>query len=381
MRVLVSMDKLKGTATAAEACAAVSRGLRRAEPGLDVRELPMADGGDGTLDALLHGGYDHDTLVVPAADGRPESARVARRDGTYLVEIAEICGLGGARPTAGMAERADSSGVGDAIRHALDAGAGEIQVGLGGSATSDGGAGMLRRLGARFLDRAGQPLAAGGSALAELAELDWSGLDPRLASIRLLGLCDVDSPLLGASGAAEVFGPQKGADPAAVHRIEAGLSRFAQVVARTPPPAGFADPNAAGAGAAGGLGWGLRLLGAELAGGGERIADALGLDAATSGADLVITGEGRLDRQSLAGKTPAVVAGVARHHRVPVAAVVGQDRLGEEAARLGLVRVVALERIAGPTVGDRDRTIRALEQAGTLLAATVAQAQRDAPAR
>jgi len=380
MRVLVSMDKFKGTATAAEACAAVARGLRRADPGLEVRALPMADGGDGTLDALLHSGYDHDTLTAPDADGHPRTARVARRGGTWLVEIAEICGLGGRQPTPGTAERADSSGVADAIRHALDAGACEIRIGLGGSATSDGGAGMLRRLGVRFLDRTGGPLPVGGAALAELGDLDWSGLDPRLAAVRLRGLCDVDSPLLGASGAARVFGPQKGADPAAVERLEAGLSRFAQVVARTPPPAGFVDPAAAGAGAAGGLGWGLRLIGAELAGGGEQIADAVGLDAAAAGADLVITGEGRLDPQSLAGKTPAVVAEIARRRRIPVAAVVGQDRLGSESARLGLIRVVELERIAGPTAGDRDRTLWALDQAGALLAPTAREAPRPAPA-
>lgn len=368
MRIVVAMDKFKGTVTAFEACAAVARGLHRARPDIEVVELPMADGGDGTLDVLLHHGYDQYLIPLLGAHGVPRSARVARQGRTTLIEVAEICGLGATEPTAEMAEHADSTGVGEAIVDALDVGASEIEVALGGSATSDGGAGMLRGLGARFLDAQGRPLAAGGSALTGLARIDWSGLDPRLTTIRLVGLRDVDSPVLGPVGAARRFGPQKGADSEAVDRLETGLAQFASVVAHMPPPTGFVAPDTPGSGAAGGLGWAILLLGGSLTSGGDRIAGALGLDEMIASSDAVITGEGRLDEQTLMGKSPAVVIYAARRHARPVAAVAGQNRLGEDPSRFGLAEVLSLECLASGTARDPALTVTTLERAGAMIA-------------
>ncbi|MCT1478676.1 glycerate kinase [Microbacterium sp. p3-SID336] len=368
MRILVAMDKFKGTATAADACAAVRRGLGAARADLVVRDLPMADGGDGTLQALIHAGFVAEDVVVRDALGAPLDSTIAHQDGVWLIEVATVCGLGGRRPTTDEAERADSSGVGDAVRHALDAGATAVHVALGGSATSDGGAGMLRQLGVRLLDRAGAPLPRGGAALTDLHRIDWSGLDPRLTSVALTGLCDVDTPLLGTDGAAAGFGPQKGADAGAVARLEAGLARFAEVATHDRPPSGAVDPRHPGAGAAGGLGWGLLLLGAELRSGGEAVAEVMGLDAEIARSDAVITGEGRLDAQSLAGKVPSVVVRMAARHGVPVYAIVGQDQLGERARAAGLAGVLSLGDLAPGTEHDPALTLLTLEQAGAHLA-------------
>ncbi|GAB3402587.1 glycerate kinase [Schumannella luteola] len=368
MRVLIAMDKFKGTATAAEAGESVARGLITAVPSLKVEVMALADGGDGTLAALLGAGYERVDIDVPDARGVVESAPVAHRKTEWIIEVAAICGLGAARPTPRMAETADSSGIGAAIEASLDRGATEIRVGLGGTATSDGGAGMLRRLGVRFRDAQGGDIPPGAAALRQLASIDWSGLDPRLATARIIGLCDVTSPLLGPTGAAAVFGPQKGADATTVDRIEKGLTRLAAVSAENRPPAGPLDAATAGAGAAGGLGWALLAIGGALVSGGELIAQTLQLDRSVEVADLVVTGEGRLDPQSLSGKAPAIVAASARRARVPVVAVVGQDQLGDDALALGLTHVIALADLAAGTDRDPALTLRTLELAGTQLA-------------
>jgi glycerate kinase len=333
MHVVVAPDKLKGSLTAEQAASAIAIGLRRVVPDLEIRRCPVADGGDGTVDAAISRGWDERTTTVTGPFGTPVTARWAQQGSTALIELAEASGLrqaGGRRD----ALLATSRGTGELVRAALDAGCDEVVVGLGGSACTDGGAGMLQALGARVVDHEGRALPDGGGALERAARLDLQGLDPRLAGTRLVVASDVDVPLLGPSGAAMSFGPQKGASPDDVRHLEAALTRWAEVAAagRGLDPAAAA--NLPGAGAAGGVGFAtLAVLGGELRSGVEEVLTLVGFDDLVRGAALVVTAEGSLDEQSLHGKAPVGVARAAARAGVPVVAVVGRSALTPEQAR------------------------------------------------
>ncbi|WP_269530770.1 glycerate kinase [Chitinimonas sp. BJYL2] len=301
MRVLISPDSFKGTLSAKAAAEAIAAGIRQACPEAQCDCLPMADGGEGTLAALesLPGVHWH-TDVVRGMEGEPVGAAwLSLADGTAVIESAEVVGLGlvGQSP---LMQR-HTMGLGQLLRAALASGAPRVIVGLGGTGTNDGGAGLLVALGARLLDRAGKLLSPAPATLHRLYRLDLTGLDSRLARIRLLALADVSNPLSGPQGATAVYGPQKGLiaeDAAALDRSVAYLGTLGDA------SAGRALRTMPGSGAAGGLGWALRLLGAEIQPGAEVLADLLGLDALLTGADYLITGEGRSDAQTLQGKLP-----------------------------------------------------------------------------
>lgn len=321
--VLVAPDKFKGSLTAAEVAAHVAAGLRRAVPGVAVETLPVADGGDGTVDAAVAAGFERRETEVAGPLGRPVTAAFAVRGDTAVVEMAEASGL--RRLPAGTFAplTASTHGSGELLRAALDSGARTVVLGVGGSATTDGGAGMLTALGARFLDERGEPVGPGGGGLLDLGEADLTGLDPRLASVDLILAGDVDNPLTGPHGAAAVYGPQKGASPAEVTLLDAALTRLAAVLA----PDLASRP---GAGAAGGVGYAALLLGARFRAGIEVVLDVLGFADALDRADLVITGEGALDEQTLRGKAPAGVAAAARAAGKEVIAVCGRLTLPPE---------------------------------------------------
>lgn len=331
-RVLIAADKFKGSLTAVQVAEHVTAGLRSVVPGLDVTALPVADGGDGTVDAAVAAGFDRRTVTVTGPLGELVEASYALREGTAVVEMAEASGLRHLPPGVFAPLTATTYGTGELLRAALDAGARRIVLGVGGSATNDGGAGMLSALGARLLDAEGAPPAPGGAALAGLADADLGSLDPRLATTDVVLAGDVDNPLLGPKGAVAVYGPQKGATRSDVAVLDAALARFAEVLGAT------AEAEAPGAGAAGGIGFGALVgLRAAFRPGIEVLLDVLGFEAALDGAALVITGEGSLDEQTLHGKAPVGVARAARARGVDVVAVCG--RLTIPPATLGRVGI------------------------------------------
>ncbi|WP_199577657.1 glycerate kinase [Streptomyces sp. CRB46] len=344
-RVLVAADKFKGSLTAVEVAERVTAGLRRVVPDLAVEALPVADGGDGTVAAAVAAGFERREVRVAGPLGDEVTAAYALREGTAVVEMAEASGL--QRLPEGVLAPLTSStyGSGELLRAALDAGARTIVFGVGGSATTDGGAGMLSALGARFLDGAGEPVAPGGGGLADLASADLSGLDPRLSEVELVLASDVDNPLTGPKGAPAVYGPQKGASPQDVGTLDAALGHFAKVLEGTETVGARAAEYAAspGAGAAGGIGFGAMLLGARFRPGIEVMLDVLGFAPALERADLVITGEGSLDEQTLHGKAPAGVASAARAAGKEVVAVCGRLALAPEVlGRAGIRRAYPL---------------------------------------
>jgi glycerate kinase len=361
--VVVASDAFKGSLTSLEVADAVRLGVLDVAPSAGVTVVAVADGGEGTVAAALAAGWSGVSVDVSGPTGQPVTATLAVRGGaTVVVELADCCGLGRLPGGVPAPLTASSRGLGEALRAALDLGPVEVVVGVGGSASTDGGAGMLVALGARLLDADGQDLPDGGGALAGVARLDLSGLDPRLAGIRLVLAADVDSPLLGPTGAAAVFGPQKGATPADVAVLEAGLTRWAAVAAAALP----APSQQAGAGAAGGVGFALlAVLGAERRPGVDVVLDLVGLDTVLTGEqgrpDLVITGEGALDEQTLSGKAVAGVARAAAAHGIPVVAVCGRLALDDAAlATLGV-------RGAYPLSDLEPDPARSVERAAVLL--------------
>lgn len=322
MRIVVAPDKFKGSLTAVEAAEAVARGVLRADPGADVLLLPVADGGEGTVDAVVAAGFARHHATVAGPVGNPVTASYALKEGSAVIEMAEASGLRRLPGGVPAPLTASTSGTGELVTAALDAGARHLVLGVGGSATTDGGAGMAQALGARLLDADGAELAHGGAALAQLDRIDVGGLDARLRDVRVTVATDVDNPLVGPTGAAAVYAPQKGAGAADVERLEAGLRRYAEVVERD---LGVPVAHVPGAGAAGGIGAGaLAFLGARQESGIAAVLGIVGFAEAVRGADLVITGEGSLDEQSLFGKAPVGVAAAAAGAGVPVVALVGR---------------------------------------------------------
>ena len=324
MRVVIAPQEFKGSLTAVEAAAAFRRGVVAVFPDAEIDSAPMADGGPGTVEAIVHAAGGRTSIArVDGPLGAPVDARWGRIDngGTAVIEMAAASGLTLLTSDQLDPRRASTYGTGQLIKHALDAGVERILIGVGGSATNDGGAGMAEALGVVLLDDEGDRLPLGGAALARLARIDVVGLDARLQSVDMRVLCDVQNPLLGAEGASAVFGPQKGADPACVAELDRALANFSAIVERDLDARVAEIP---GAGAAGGLGAGLMAFcGATLQSGFAAVSGAVQLAERISRADLVFTGEGRLDTQSAYGKTVAGVAALAGDVGVPCLAVAG----------------------------------------------------------
>jgi len=339
VRVVVASDKFKGSLTAADVASALTAGIRRTAPTVEVVPLPVADGGDGTLEAAASAGFERCPVTVTGPTGSPVATAYARRGGTAVVELADASGL--ARLPDGPAPReASTIGTGELIRSAVDAGCRDVVLGLGGSSSTDGGAGLLVGLGARILDGRGHPVPPGGGGLGAAVELDLAAVHRLLEGVTITIASDVDSPLTGGSGAAVVYGPQKGADATDVQGLDQALVEWADLVTAT---VGTDLRDHPGAGAAGGAGFGALVLGATLRSGIDTVLDLVGFDAVASGADLVVTGEGSLDAQSLLGKAPMGVARAAARLGVPVVAVCGRSELAEPELRAaGFARTWAL---------------------------------------
>ena len=360
MRVLLAPQEFKGSLTALEAISAFAAGVERVLPDADLDRLPLADGGPGTVNAMVIGlGGRYALSSVDGPLGEPVSARWALIDDgrTAVIEMAAASGLHLVPAGRLDPRRASSSGTGELIRAALDAGVARILIGIGGSATNDGGAGMATALGARFLDDAGRPLPPGGAALASLARLDDSTLDPRLARVEVVALADVRNPLCGPDGASAVYGPQKGADPAAVTELDWALDNYAAIVERD---RSVAVRDLPGAGAGGGLVAGLvAFAGARIESGLRVIAEALALERHAAQAQLVFTGEGRLDRQSTFGKTVAGVAAAAAAAGLPCLAVAGT--IADEEAVRSIPGLCDFEAAAPPALPQAEALRRAPE--------------------
>jgi glycerate 2-kinase len=372
VRVVVAPNAFKGSLTASEAAHAMALGVRDVFPEAAVIEVPVADGGDGTVDALLsahRGTYLTAAVDGPLGDPVQATYGLIERGLTGVVELATASGL-----TLIPAERRDprktsTYGFGQLLQAARISGASKIIAGIGGSATNDGGAGMAQALGYRLLDSAGAELPRGGAALARLERIDPSGFDPAWRSVSVMVACDVTNPLTGPEGASAVYGPQKGADEAAVRELDAALAHFAEVIEHD---LGKRVADVPGAGAAGGAGAGLlAFLDASLVPGAPLVVTASGFDEKLQGADLVITGEGRVDSQTAYGKAPGEVAKRAQAARIPVLLIAGSKAPGWEAlSDLGVTAVVTLDE-------EGDNLQQLMGDAGEMLRRATARACRD----
>ncbi|WP_062078215.1 glycerate kinase [Demequina globuliformis] len=372
MKIVLALDSFKGTATAAQACAAVAEGIAAVAPTAEVVLVPMADGGEGTLDALstAHGAAQHEVTVC-GPDGRPVRARWLElkstdsdRGAVAVVELAESSGIT-------LMERlspleAHTVGLGEVMLAALDHGVEEMLIAVGGSASTDAGAGALEALGARFLDADGMVVDPGGRGLARIHDVDTRGL--RRPPVRgATVLTDVTNPLCGPDGAAAVYGPQKGAEAADIEQLDAGLAHFASRTALAMAAWSGSepvDPSAPGTGAAGGTGFGLATWGAQLRSGAAALADAAGVDDALVGADLVVVGEGRFDSQSAQGKVVSEVARRAGAAGVPTALIAGAI----DAPTTDFTHAYALGDLAGSPQQAMADTAAWLRAAGAALA-------------
>ncbi|HLQ14740.1 MAG TPA: glycerate kinase [Candidatus Eisenbacteria bacterium] len=372
MKVVIAPNTFKGSLSAPEAAAAIARGVREAFPDAEVVEVPVADGGDGTVEALVsahRGEYRTVEVEGPLGDRVQATYGLIEAGRTGVVELASASGL-----TLIPAERRDprkasTYGFGQLLEAVRAAGVERIIAGIGGSATNDGGAGMAQALGYRLLDSAGADLPRGGAALARLARIDSSGFDLAWRSVKVMVACDVTNPLTGPLGASAVYGPQKGADEAAIRELDAALANFAAVIERE---LGKKVTDVPGAGAAGGAGAGLiAFLDATLVPGAPLVVGASGFDAKLKDADLVITGEGQADAQTGYGKAPGEVAKRAKAARIPVLLIAGSKGPGWEALRgLGVTAVVTLDE-------EGDNLQQLMRDAGQLLTQTAARACKE----
>jgi glycerate kinase len=366
MKVLLAPDSFKSSLSAQECANALAEGIRSVDADCKIVAIPLADGGEGTIDALVAYGFSATVVDVTDSQGAAHTASIAWGPEVALIESAQACGFVAGAPVT-HALRASTHGVGMLIRHALDAGVGEILLGVGGTASTDGGAGMLEELGVRFTDASGMPLGAGGGALVNLRHVDLTGLDSRLGKIRLRLLSDVDNPLLGPKGAAQMFSPQKGADPQAVAELDEGLRTLSTVI----------DPATAdlpGSGAGGGLGYAaMAVLGAVQESGARVIMDRVDLEEQLATADLVVTGEGSFDDQSLGGKITGQVLAMAARHNVPSLVVCGVEALAtrDVLADYTVKSVIALSELepdlTRSIANARALLVRAGERIGHLL--------------
>ena len=370
-KIVIAPQEFKGSLTAIEIARAIEVGVKRANPDAATVLAPVADGGDGTLQALVDssGGRIESATVIGPLGEQVAAEWGALGDGkTAVIEMARSSGLALVDLDARDPRRATTRGVGELITAALDADQSEFIIGIGGSATNDGGAGMMQALGASLLDGNGRELGPGGTALAKLDRIDVSNLDERVRSAGVVVACDVNNPLCGPTGASAVFGPQKGATPEIVAELDAALGHFADIMERD---LGADVRDRAGAGAAGGLGAGLMaLLDAELRAGVDIVLDAVKLDDQLDGADLVITGEGQIDASTVFNKAPVGVARLASQRGIPVIALSGSLGEGYEGVHeLGIDAVF--------TLVDRPMTLdEALEDTERLVSALAEEATR-----
>ena len=370
-KIVLAPNAFKGCLTGGEAAAAMADGVARVIPDCEAVQVPVADGGDGLVDVAtdaLGGEIRTVTVTGPLGQSREAAFCYVPQMRFAAVEMALASGLALLEPDRRNPDRTTTVGTGQLIAAALDLDVQRIGVGIGGSATNDGGIGMASALGVRFLDARGVPVEPIGGALARIRHIDMSGLDPRVAGVQIEAVCDVDNPLCGPTGAAHVFGPQKGASPEQVKALDAGLANLADVIAAD---LGLEVRDLPGAGAAGGLGAGLKaFLGAELRRGVDMVLDLVGLETKLAGADLVITGEGQIDFQTVFGKAPAGVGAMAKARGIPCVAIAGSvgDDLGD-LYDTGIDAVFALAN--GPLTLDQS-----MANAGPLLARATEQAVR-----
>jgi glycerate kinase len=358
-RVLLAPDKFKGSLTAVQVADHLAAGLRSVLQDVEVQVVPVADGGDGTLAAAEAAGFARVQTSATGPTGMPRACSFGLRGTEAVVELAEISGLAQLPDGRSDPLGATSRGTGELVAAALEAGARRVVIGIGGSACTDGGAGLLEALGARITTASGQPIRPGGAGLVSADRLDLTGLHPALTDTEVVVACDVDNPLTGSRGAAAVYGPQKGAGPQDVEVLDSALTHWADLVAEATGADHRDDP---GAGAAGGVGFGLiAVLGAVMRPGAELVFELTGLRDALSGAALVVTGEGSLDTQTLHGKAPAAVAAAARDKGIPVVAVAGRVALSTgELTAAGIDAAYAL-------VDEAERPRESFESPGPLL--------------
>lgn len=388
--VVIAPDKFKGSLSAGQVADAVATGLRRALGGaVELRCVPVADGGEGTVEAALAAGFQPRQTTVTGPLSQPVTASWAFRDDQgppeAVIELAQASGIELIQPDRSTGSSATSRGTGELLQAALEAGAERIILGLGGSACTDGGAGMLAGLGVRLDDEQGRPIPDGGGGLARLRKIDCSGLDPRWQQVEVIVASDVDTPLLGANGAAAIFGPQKGLSAADVSAIDRGIQHFAEVLADTvatesDTAAGqrvLGSTAAPGAGAAGGAGFAaMALLGAQRRRGVEVLLELTNFAAQLDGVSLVITGEGSLDAQTLSGKAPIGVAEVAAARGIPVIAVCGRNLLTEGQVRqAGFRAVYALSSLEPDPKTSMSQAMPLLESVGEQIGATLVTTQ------
>jgi len=349
MRIVVAPQEFKGTLTAQEAAEAMAEGARRALPDATVDVLPLADGGPGTVSAIVAAtdGELRKTAVTGPMGGAVEAKWGLLPDGTAVIEMSAAAGLVLVPEEEREPRLATTFGVGELILAALDAGSRRIVIGLGGSATNDGGAGMAQALGVRLLDAEGMDLPDGGGQLGRLDRIDAAGLDPRIAECKIIGATDVRNPLCGPKGASLLYGPQKGATPETARELDSALKKYATIIQRDLKKS-VADIE--GAGSAGGLGAGLlAFLGAELQPGFEVVADAIGFRKRIRGASVVVTGEGRLDEQTGYGKTVSGIISMAAAANVPVLVIPGSLGPGWEGLQ---TYVRAIEPVIGAVLSE-----------------------------
>ena len=366
--VVIAPDKFKGSVTAAQAAHAMGLGLQRGDPTLTTVQCPVADGGDGTLGTVLAAGFERIPVYAKGPTGQVVQTAYARSGKTAVVEMAEICGLQRLPGGVPAPMTASSHGLGKVVAQALDHGCRDIIIGVGGSASTDGGAGFLTALGATVRDHNGARLDPSGTPVGNAAHLDLTAMHPDIACATFTLAVDVDNPLYGPLGAACVYAPQKGANPEQVHELDHALRRWADVVEHETKTD---YRTAAGAGAAGGVGFvALAVLGARMQPGIDVILDRIGLDRHLRGACAVVTGEGSLDHQSLRGKAAVGVCRRASAHGVPTFAVVGVSALAPaEAHAAGFAGVYALSDLES----DRERS---MNRAAELLTAATEQLAR-----
>jgi glycerate kinase len=345
MKIVVAPNAFKGSLSASQAARAIADGVREVFPEAEVVEVPVADGGEGTVEALVsahHGDYRTAEVEGPLGDLVQVAYGLIDAGRTGVVELASASGLTLIANERRDPRKASTYGFGQLLQAVRDTGANQVIAGIGGSATNDGGAGMAQALGYRLLDAAGIELPRGGAALASLERIDPTGFVPRWHSVNVMVACDVTNPLTGPQGASAVYGPQKGADDDMVRELDAALAKLAAVIERD---LGKRVADVPGAGAAGGAGAGLMaFLDARLVPGAPLVVEASGFDAKLEGADLVITGEGRADSQTAYGKAPGEVAKRAKEARIPVLLITGSKGPGWEAlSGLGVTAMVALD--------------------------------------
>ena len=367
MKIVIAPDSFKESLKAADVADAIESGFRQVMPDAEYVKVPVADGGEGTLELLLEatgGRRVQQDVSDPLGRCQHASFCILGDDKTAVIEMAQASGLSLLSLVERNPQITTTFGTGELIRAALDRGVERILVGLGGSATNDGGAGMMQALGVRFLDSAGSELPAGGAALSRLSAIDTRDMDPRLSSVEFIVACDVKAPLTGVEGAAQLFGPQKGASPAEVEQLDQALHHYAAVIKQV---LGCDIANVAGAGAAGGMGAALiAFMGAELKSGVELVIDFVRLEEHCHSADLVITGEGKIDGQTASGKASVGVAGLAKKRQLPVVALCGCVGANMEAVyRWGIDVVfpiidspVSLDKALNSTPQNLERTAR-----------------------